>query len=185
MNSGYWRIIIICSLLLISLGCNHQTDSKVKTSQFPSEASLLFPDDALGVYKGTLNISNPRGEQTIPMEFHLLATDSLNQYDYVLIYNEQPRNYTLITKDPEKGIYEVDENNGIILPTYLNNNTLHSFFEVNNNLLSSRLHFFQDRVDFEILFASQQQKIPSGSGDEVKVFGIPISTFQKATLYKQ
>ncbi|MEL6822202.1 MAG: hypothetical protein AAFP70_10600 [Calditrichota bacterium] len=178
-------LLLFCFTAVLISGCEPHAESNAETRDQRNKVALTFPDDVFGIYQGTLNITNPRGEQTIPMEFHLLETDSIHQYDYILIYSGQPRNYTLIAKDLEKGVFELDENNGIILPTYFNKNTLHSFFEVNDNLLSSRLQFFHDRVDFEILFASNDQNIQSGSGGDVKVLGIPISTFQKASLYKQ
>ena len=116
-----------------------------------------------------------------------MKTDSINRFDYKLIYAGQPRNYTLIIKDLKKGICEVDENNGIILPSRFSENTLYSFFEVQNNLLSSRFEFRNGEVVFEILFSNTEQKVTSGGTSEQipPVFGYPISTIQKAILVKQ
>ena len=146
-----------------------------------------FPEDAVGKYSGTLLIDSPRGKQEIPMEFHLIKTDSVHRFDYKLIYAGQPRNYTLIIKDKEKGICEVDENNGIILPSRFSGNTLFSFFEVQNNFLSSRFEFRKDELVFEILFSNTKQKTTSGGTSEQipEVYGYPISTVQKAVLRKQ
>ena len=95
-------------------------------------------------------------------------------------------NYTLIIKDREKGICEIDENNGIILPSRFSGNTLYSFFEVQGSLLSSRLDFSKDRMTFEILFGTTKNKTTSGgvSKDIPEVFGYPISVIQKAILKK-
>ena len=114
--------------------------------------NFSFPEDAVGNYKGILQIDSPRGKQEIPMEFQLIKTDSIDRFEYKLIYSDQPRNYTLIIKDREKGICEVDENNGIILPSRFSGNTLFSFFEVQGNFLSSRFEFHKDKLFFEILF---------------------------------
>lgn len=170
---------------LVLFSCQTQPSS-LKDQKGTTTKELVFPNDFLGIYKGTLLITNPKGSQEIPMEYHLLKTDSIHKFDYKLVYNGQPRNYTLVIKDKEKGIYEVDENNGIILPTYLNNNTLHSFFEVQGNLLSSRAKFTEKKLEFEILFTSLKNKVKSGgiSEDIPEVFGFPISVFQKATLEK-
>lgn len=144
-----------------------------------------FPEDYVGKYKGTLTIDSPRGKQEIPMEFHLNKTDSANKFDYILIYNNQPRNYTLIIKDKEKGICEVDENNGIILPSKFSGSTLYSFFEVQSNFLSSRLDFQGDTLFFEILFSNTKKKIVTRPSKEaLPVSGYPISTIQKAVLKK-
>ena len=154
---------------------------------FAQEKTVLFPDDFLGIYKGTLQIHSPKGKQEIPMEFHLVKTDSVNRFDYKLVYNGQSRNYTLITKNKEKGIYEVDENNGIILPSKYANQTLFSFFEVQGNFLSSRFAFSEDQLDFEILFTATKNKTTTGKGTkEIPfVYGYPISVVQKAILKKE
>ncbi|WP_298878847.1 hypothetical protein [uncultured Polaribacter sp.] len=161
--------------------------SLVFFSGYSQKKSIDFPENALGIYKGTLVINSSKGEQEIPMEFHLKKTDSAHKFNYVLMYNNSPRNYTLIVKDKSKGIYEVDENNGIILPTRFANNTLYSFFEVQGNFLSSRISFSENELDFEILFSAKKNKITTGgiSKDIPEVFGFPISVVQSATLKKE
>jgi len=156
------------------------------STSFCQDKKTSFPDDFLGIYKGTLLIDSPRGKQEIPMEFHMVKTDSVHRFDYKLVYNGQPRNYTLVVKDKEKGIYEVDENNGIILPTKFTNNTLFSFFEVQGNFLSSRMAFSENLLDFEILFTAVKNKVKTGgvSKETPEVFGYPISVVQKAVLVK-
>ena len=167
-------ILFLCFSLLIQFS-------------FAQEKTTSFPENAVGIYKGSLHINSPRGTQKIPMEFHMKKTDSLHKFTYVLLYNGSPRNYTLVVKDKEKGLYEVDENNGIVLPAKFANNTLYSFFEVQGNLLSSRMHFTNDGLDFEILFTATKNKTTTGgvSKDIPKVFGYPISVVQKAILKKE
>lgn len=145
-----------------------------------------FPEDALGKYTGVLHIDSQRGTQKIPMEFHLTKTDSLHAFTYQLIYNGQPRNYTLVIKDKEKGICEVDENNGIVLPSRFSGNTLFSFFEVQGNFLSTRFQFEEDELFFEILFSNTKDKTTTGgiSKEIPTVYGFPISVIQKAVLKK-
>ncbi|MBL4905308.1 MAG: hypothetical protein JKZ00_04720 [Flavobacteriaceae bacterium] len=166
-------ILLFCLISSIQLG-------------FSQEKKQSFPENILGIYKGTLHINSTRGSQEIPMEFHIQKTDSLHRFDYKLVYNGQPRNYTLIVKDKEKGLYEVDENNGIILPARYANNTLYSFFEVQGSLLTSRMSFENNQLDFEILFSATKNKVTSGgtSKDIPEVIGYPISVVQKAVLKK-
>lgn len=151
------------------------------------ENNFEFPKDAIGIYKGTLHIKTAKGSQSIPMEFHMNQTNSIDSYTYKLIYNGQPRNYNLIVKDKENGIYDVDENNGIILPAKLHGNVLSSFFEVQGNLLSTRMEFLKDRMNFEILFTRTANKTTTGgtSKEIPEVFGYPISVVQKAVLQKE
>lgn len=164
--------------LVISTICLGQTEKK-------------FPEDYLGIYKGELKISNPSGEQSIDMEFHLMSTDSIDSYNYTLVYvvngEAQPRNYKLKVKDRSNGEFVVDENNGILLDAKWDGNSLHSMFEVQGNLLTTTETFFEDYMLFEITFANMTSANKSGTeGDNaVEVFSYPITTVQSARLEKQ
>lgn len=147
---------------------------------------LQFPDDYFGIYKGDLHITNSRGEQTIQMEFHLQATDSVGNYKYVLVYiadgNRQERHYNLIDKG--NGAYVVDENNGILLEATLIDNKLYSMFEVQGNILTTTETFYKDKMVFETTFSNREQKKTTGIEGGVKVHTYPITTVQKAVLFK-
>ena len=150
-----------------------------------------FPKDFFGTYKGDLEIINPQGKQTIPMEFHLKPTDSIGTYNYIIVYivngNRQERNYTLLEKDKAKGLYIVDENNGILLDVKCIGSTLFSMFEVKGNILTTTERFYDDAMDFEITFASKQHSNASKTTDEnpIDVISYPITVLQKAKLVKQ
>lgn len=153
--------------------------------------SLQFPQDFYGIYKGDLHIVNSRGKQTIGMEFHLKPTDSIGNYQYVLVYimddKRQERKYNLIAKDVSKGEYVVDENNGILLDAKLIDNTIYSIFEVQGNLITTTERFYENAMDFEITFVDTKLKTKSNSkgGDAVEVISYPIGGVQKAHLTKQ
>ena len=153
---------------------------------FSQDIAIGFPENAVGIYKGILHINASGRTQEIPMEFHLIKTDSVHKFDYKLVYKGQSRNYTLIVKDKIKGVFDIDENNGIIIPAKYANNTLYSFFEVQGNFLSTRFEFFENKMDFEILFTAKKNKTTSGgiSKEIPEVLGFPISTVQKAVLKK-
>lgn len=146
-----------------------------------------FPDDFLGKYKGTLEIMSSKGKKEIDMEFHFTKTDTVGTYKYVLVYNNEPRNYFLIEKDKEKGQYIIDENNGIILQTSVFNNSIFSMFEVNGSLITTTEKFYNDYMDFEITFTNTNKVETTGKGTEeipeVKVY--PILGVQKARLFKE
>jgi hypothetical protein len=154
--------------------------------------TLNFPEDYLGAYKGDLGITNAKGKQSIGMEFHLTATDSVGIYNYVLVYvidgKPSPRNYTLKTIDKDKGVYILDENNGIIIDAKLIDNALYFMFEVQNSLLTTTLRFKEESMDFEITFTNTTSKTVSGGEGESKdyvVTSYPIGGIQKAQLLKQ
>lgn len=150
-----------------------------------------FPEDFFGTYKGDLEIINPQGKQTIQMELHLKPTDTIGTYYYVIVYimngNREERNYTLLEKDKAKGLYKVDENNGILLDVKCIGTTLFSMFEVQGNILTTTERFYDDAMDFEITFASKQNSNASKTTDEtpIEVISYPITVLQKANLVKQ
>lgn len=81
-------------------------------NSYSQNDSLQFPQDFYGIYKGDLKITNPKGIQTIGMEFHLNKTDSIGKHQYTLVYimdgNRQERLYNLIEKDASNGDYIID-----------------------------------------------------------------------------
>lgn len=149
-----------------------------------------FPEDFYGKYKGKLNIVNPNGKMEIDMEFHLFPTDSSGKYQYTIIYASeninQERKYLLIEKDKSKGYYIIDENNGIFLDAKLLNNTLYSVFEVQGNILTTTEKFYEDYLDFEIIFMNKEKVNKSGNTDSEtpEVISYPISVIQFAKLEK-
>ncbi len=147
----------------------------------------IFPDDFLGNYKGKLEIVSANGKKEIDMEFRFTKTDTIGTYKYVLVYNNEPRNYFLIEKDKTKGQYSIDENNGILLQASVFGNGIFSMFEVNGSLITTTEKFYDDYMDFEIMFTNITKVETTGKGTEeiptVKVY--PILGTQRARLLKQ
>ena len=152
---------------------------------------INFPTDYFGIYIGTLAITSERGNQEIPMEFHLNKTDSIGKYQYVLVYGEnekrQERNYFLVEKDAEKGNYIVDEDNGILLNAKVLENKLYCLFEVEQSLLTTFITFEKDHLLFEIVYSNTSKKeMSGGQNDSIpKVTSYPLHVIQKAKLIKQ
>ena len=151
----------------------------------------VFPEDYFGIYKGDLEITNAKGKQSIGMEFHLMATDSVDTYKYKIVYifdgKRNDRNYTLKTINKEKGEFAVDENNGILLSAKYIDNTLYSVFEVQKNLLITTERFYDDKMIFEIVFSGKNLEEKSGGlSEEIpEVISYPVTVTQKATLIKE
>lgn len=159
-------------------------------SAVSQEKSAQFPDDFFGKYAGTLAISSENSNQNIPMEFHLMPTDSVGTYTYTLIYGEgttkQVRDYTLRVENEEKGTYVVDENNGIILDDKVIGNRMYALFEVNGTILTTFITFESEHMVFEIVASPKERKRLSYTTDERKteVISYPITTVQRAVLKK-
>jgi hypothetical protein len=180
-----WTII---ALLLLFVNC--KTPPKEPSNSLDSiveaiEKELIFPDDFLGIYKGELVNTTSNGVEIIPMEFHLLATSDSFKYDYKIYYGAErsERAYTLNqTENPN--IYELDENNGILLPLAHSKNTLFSTYEVAGNLLHNSEVFYKDHMDFMITMSVLKNKEETGEAVGYQVSSYPISVMQQASLYK-
>jgi hypothetical protein len=125
----------------------------------------------------------------VDMEFKLTATDNPEILDYVLIYHspkrKDVREYILKLKD-SIGNYELDEQNGIVIPTTYVHKSLHSFFKVQNNLLKSSIRFDKDYAEFEIVMANVTQVDTTSTHDRsFEVYAYPVATYQFARLEKQ
>jgi hypothetical protein len=140
----------------------------------------------LGIWKGKLQIFAPEGKkQEIPMELHILSTDTIGRYTWKIVYDKSDRNYTLIAKDAAKGLYVIDENNGIILENQLFDNTFFSGFEVMENLLACSYRLEGKQLIFEIFSMNKKKvqktgNIPDKEIPEVLAF--PSQVMQRAVL---
>jgi len=150
-----------------------------------------FPQDFFGIYTGTLYIHSASASKEIPMEFHLQSTETEGLYMYKLVYGageaRQVRDYLLRAKDHEKGIYEVDEQNGIILENRVIDHKMYTLFEVQGSLLTTFISFKKDHLLFEVVFSDRSKKQSSGGQATAipEVLSYPISVVQKARLIKQ
>ena len=150
-----------------------------------------FPNSYFGNYTGDLIINTNKGIKNYPMEFYLQPTASSGMYKYVIVYGKgeqrQERNYTLKEKDLEKGIYTLDENNGILLDCKIIENKIYFLFEVSDSLLTTFITFNENDLVFEIVATNTKQKMVSGGQDEdtPEVFSYPINVVQRAVLIKQ
>ena len=159
------------------------------------QVDSLFPQSWEGVWKGDLKIYNgPSLSMTVPMQLHILPIEGRVDYTWKLIYGEDIeaglRDYELILTDPKKGIYTIDEKNGIRIENRLLGSTLSSSFEVMNSLLFVTIEKLDDHLHYEIIAGKSDN--PSISGDtiigeqsipEVKTY--PLGVIQRAVLTKE
>ena len=149
-----------------------------------------FPNSYFGKYKGDLIISTDNGQQQIPMEFHLLATDSIGKFVYTIIYGtdkkQQIRAYTLYEKDKKTGNYLLDEHNGILLNAKVVENRIYFLFEVMGSLLTTFITFDKEHLVFEVVATQTKDKVRSGglSEDIPEVISYPASIVQRGVLMK-
>lgn len=154
-----------------------------------------FPENWQGHWKGSMQLSYANGK-TMEVNNELIIIDitteqdTLKRYQWTVIYGDssrrQERTYELITLDAQKGLYQIDEKNSIVLPCFYTDNTLMSLFEVMGNYIMSTYRKQGDYIYFENISASGNKKRVTGAGEEdiPEVTTYPLSNFQRAKLGK-
>lgn len=161
----------------------------------PAADTLAFPESWMGVWEGPLSIYSAKGlAQELPMELHILATDSTDRFTWKIVYGEDKeagaRNYELVVKDREKGLYVVDEHNSIQLESYLINGKLMSWYVVDDVLIMISNEVRGEEMWFEVIAGSHTPVSITGGqevdGEEIpSVSTFPIRSSQKATLRRK
>jgi len=155
-----------------------------------------FPESWAGSWHGTLDIFNASGKvQSVPMwvEIHKIDTSTTGRYTFGLVYGskqEDWRPYELVPVTPERGLWLVDEKNGIAMESYLYGPKLLCWFVVQNNRVLCTYEKHGDNMLFEVYSGMETAVSTTGNttheGEtipEVKTF--PFSVFQRAELKKE
>jgi len=160
-----------------------------------SQDTLAFPQAWEGIWKGDLEIHTAKGlAQTVPMELHILPTDSTNRYTWSIIYGEDKeagkRPYELVVLDAEKGWYAIDEKNSIQLEAYFIKDKFFSRFEVMGTLLLTSEQLVGEELIFEIIAGKMEPISVTGNevveGDTIPpVKAFPIKVMQRAILRRE
>ncbi|WP_430411521.1 hypothetical protein [Kordia sp.] len=187
------RVVFLIAFICMSscLAQKKQVKERVgkdsEDKKFPTE--YAFPKEYVGTYAGNLNVADASGVlQNVPMELSITATEDPKKFDYTLSYivskKKDERKYTLIVVDYEKGLFDLDENNGIVLRANYMRQTLFSTFEINNRILNSRVEFNNDgRVFFSITVTEKTNPRKTGS-EKLEVISYHTITIQRGTLRK-
>jgi len=177
---------------LISACTTTSKTKKIDEAKVSKEIDIEFPEDVLGYWKGELEIFRDTGlVQQIPMAILIEETLDNEMYIWEITYNpgkeEDKRPYLLIVKNKERGHYQVDEDNGIILDAFLLDNKLFSTFEVGKSMLTTVNTFIGDEMVFEVIAGSAD---PINTTGDMKVgehsippvYSFSTATYQRAIL---
>ncbi|MEM6395976.1 MAG: hypothetical protein AAF741_06485 [Bacteroidota bacterium] len=184
-------------LLLVFFACAQHTDQEPpaqvgESTEMASDTILpVFPDDFLGRWSGDLNIWRGDGlAQSIGMQLHIEPVDDTT-YTYTIRYGEDDeREYLLKEKDRAKGLWYIDEQNGIYLDGYYVGGKFFEGFGVMDTRLMATLELRGDELLYEI--TSGPEGPVRSSGDTIideeeipEVFSYEMSTFHRATLARE
>ena len=173
---------VVCVMLMASCA---------STLTWTEADTLNFPEDYLGTWSGPLQILKD-GKVTHELEMNLtIAPIEKDRFSWTLTYIDgdkvDERPYELVVKDKEKGHFEVDELNSIILPMHRSGNRLISWFGVMGQQLQVSYVLFKKHIDFEISVSSAEQGSTSGGGqhlgDTIPEVGIyPLLVTQRGRM---
>ncbi|EDP98439.1 hypothetical protein U8527_20785 [Kordia algicida OT-1] len=187
------KLLFLIAILSMSVGMAQKKQAKERAGknaedkEFPTQ--YAFPKEYVGTYAGNLNIADASGVlQNVPMELRITPTEDPKKFEYVMSYivakKKDERKYTLIVVDPAKGLYDLDENNGVVLRANYMRQTLFSTFEVNNRILNSSVEFKNDgRIFFNIIVTEKADPRKTG-GEKLAVTSYHAVVIQKAALRK-
>ncbi|WP_420570701.1 hypothetical protein [Kordia sp.] len=189
MKKLVFLIALICmsSCIAQKKQVKERSGKNAENKKFPTE--YAFPKEYVGTYAGNLNIADASGVlQNVPMELVIAPTEDPKKFSYTMSYlvsnKKDKRKYTLIVVDPAKGLYDLDENNGVVLRANYIRQTLFSTFEVNNRILNSSVEFKNDgRILFNIIVTEKVDSRQTG-GEKLAVTSYTTAVIQKAALRK-
>lgn len=147
---------------------------------FPSNGQIL--KSWHGEWKGVMHMYK-QGMQTdsVPIVLEVRPiSDSVLVWktSYLSVKMPMVKDYTMKVIDPAKGHYATDEGEGLLLDTYLFDNSLYSVFEVQDILLTATYRLKGNEIIFEVTSGRKAGKVP---GD---VNNYSVNFLQKAILKK-
>ncbi len=180
-------------ILVLIMGTGICVEAQVWQSVQKDSSS--FPVAWEGTWTGTLQIFFPGvSPREVPMRLEIIPEDSLS-WSWTLIYQadhtEDRRPYRLLPVNPEKGRWQIDEQNGIVLGGQVFGPVFVSRFEVGGQLLLARYGLEDDAIRFEILTGGMDFEMTGGLQDgenpleatpEVKWYNLNV--YQKAILQR-
>jgi len=152
-------------------------------------AQAKLPATWIGNWAGPLRIVAANGVvNEMDMELQIHLTDSLHRYDWTILYHPSDtvvdrRAYELIGQRDQSNHFIIDEKNSILLDCYLYQETLSTFFQVDESLLLiNYIYLGGDSMRFEVFPTNTQDPTLSGEGTDYTVKSYPIFQVQRAML---
>lgn len=137
-------------------------------------APVQFPKDFVGVWKGDLNWGKPGVSEVSHMPTTLTIQPKQDgTYTYQLKYGETPlRDYLLRAKDEAKGLWVIDEGQGVLLDQVWIDECLTGAFGVGKATVISRLRKEGKNLIMEMITHENTASYTSPAPNEVSVFRI-------------
>ncbi|MEO1516055.1 MAG: hypothetical protein AAFV95_13615 [Bacteroidota bacterium] len=193
-----YRLYAIFGLGVLLWACNPKVSDSAQASAEAAVESAgqmgSFPDAWVGTWVGALDIyRGTKKLQSVPMEIQIGANDGRGRYSWTSTFLGKDtivKPYELQTIDAAAGKYVMDEKNSIKIESYLHDQKLVSWFEVQGSLISATYEIINGQLVFEILAGSDKEVSTTGGtqfeGEDIPpVRSFPIGTMQRGVLTKK
>jgi hypothetical protein len=145
--SYYKSTFIFMAILLASCAA-------FRSNEIPVLSEPILPGAFIGKWGGELKIyKEGKVVKRVPMLLEVVRRDSLTlvwKTTYSMDDNPVIKDYLLRTWDASTGQYEIDENNGIILPATLSGERLTSVYAVMDQLMTVSHSLVDNKLRFQI-----------------------------------
>lgn len=149
--------------------------------------SASLPDAFVGKWKGEMiwTSAGSTEPKKVQMNLRIEKTKLTGTYDYHLVYGDKAqdsRPYKLKLIDANKGHWQIDEQNGILLDEYLINGVFHGSFSVQGNLINTSLRPESGRLISEMVTL---EETPLKSTNALGVKTYRVKSTQRAVLTRE
>lgn len=179
-------------MLPTAISLESEVIEQTEAPELPQVANKPFLETVVGHWKGSCDIIQPGSPDVIyevEMERIVEPTEDPSRYTWQIIYrtpdSEQLRDYTLVVVDEERGHYQVDENNGIVIDMYYyTNGILAQNFDVGNIRIIGHETYKGRKLNLQLLAGGLTPATTSGTAD-FEVNAYPFFSNQYCNLRKK
>lgn len=144
---------------------NSDTSHSKKVENKIDQTSVpIFPEKCLGVWEGVMYIYGQSVLiDSVNIKFTAAKTDTAGTFiwktEYLSPKTPMVKDYKLILEDAGKGLYILDEGNGVKLTEYTINNKMYSLFKVDDIYLTSSMEIVNDQLIFEVTSGKELNEV--------------------------
>ncbi|MBL9148670.1 MAG: hypothetical protein JNM94_08255 [Phycisphaerae bacterium] len=158
----------------------------------PSTGAASFPESWFGHWKGDARALGGQVEMRFGMELIVGPGPGPDRFQWTIVYDgasgRQERPYELVVRDREKGLFAIDEKNGIVIESRFVDDTLFSLFEVEGTRIATRERLMgaggnAESIEVEMVVTSVgDPAVSGGDGGAPEVRSWAPKSIQRATL---
>lgn len=170
-------VVTLCPMLASAAGCGVNNNETVSAAAEPVAAEPVaepvagpdvetsvdpFPKAWHGMWTGEMLITaatakSVNSPQRVPISLRIEPIENSRELTWMVTYDpagkKLVKDYRLQTVDAASGRFQIDEQNGIVLPARLVGNVMYCLFEVDGQYLTARYEQRDETLLFEVTSA--------------------------------